>query len=95
MQSSQSTNTTANEVNNITQLKPSNDKDGIKNTPIEIKPYMKKEIAALYGIEIRSFYNWMRSRNHLVGKKIGKYLTCHQVRIIIRELGPPGIMDEN
>jgi hypothetical protein len=56
---------------------------------LEIKPYTKKELAAIYKITPRSFSTWLKPFNALIGKKIGKYYNINQVRIIIEKLGFP------
>lgn len=66
----------------------------ISNTKLEIKPYTKKELAAVYGISPRSFYTWFKKIQSEVGVKRGKYFNVNQVRIIIEKLGLPGTIGE-
>lgn len=66
----------------------------ISNTKLEIKPYTKKELAAVYGISPRSFYTWIKKIQSDVGPKRGKYFNVNQVRIIIEKLGLPGTIGE-
>ena len=61
---------------------------------IEIKPYTKKELAAIYGISPRCFYTWLDDIEPKVGAKRGKYYTLNQVRQIIHEIGMPGTVGE-
>jgi hypothetical protein len=64
------------------------------NSKLEIKPYTKKELAAVYGISPRCFYTWLKKIEHEVGPKRGKYYTLNQVRTIIEKIGLPGTVGE-
>lgn len=66
----------------------------ILNSKLEIKPYTKKELAAIYGISPRSFNTWIKPFLSEIGTKQGKYMTVNQVRIIIEKLGLPGMVGE-
>jgi hypothetical protein len=66
----------------------------ITDAKLEIKPYTKKELAAIYGMSPRSFANWMKPFNEVVGAKQGRYYNVHQVRMIIDKLGLPGMIGE-
>ena len=57
---------------------------------LEMKPYTKKELAAIYQISERSFRTWCKPFDTEIGKKHGKYFNIHQVRLIIAKLGLPG-----
>lgn len=61
---------------------------------LEIKPYTKKELAAIYGISPRCFYTWLKKIESEVGVKRGKYYNLNQVRIIIDKMGLPGTVGE-
>ena len=61
---------------------------------LEIKPYTKKELAAIYKITPRSFSTWIKPFTQLIGLKIGKYYNIHQVKIIIDKLGFPCTMED-
>lgn len=61
---------------------------------LEIKPYSKKELAAIYGITPRSFSTWLKPFSSLIGIKIGKYYNIHQVKIIVEKLGFPCTMED-
>lgn len=65
----------------------------ITNNRLEVKPYTKKELAAIYCISVRSLSNWVNKFPE-VGPKSGKYYTVNQVRIIIEKLGLPGTIGE-
>jgi hypothetical protein len=60
---------------------------------LEVKPYTKKELAAIYCIRVRSLSNWVNKFPE-VGPKNGKYYTVIQVRTIIEKLGLPGTIGE-
>ena len=64
------------------------------NSKLEIKPYTKKELAAVYGISPRCFYTWLKKIEPEVGAKRGKYYTLNQVRLIIKLIGLPGTVGE-
>ncbi|MGQ0829360.1 MAG: hypothetical protein ACT4ON_13310 [Bacteroidota bacterium] len=66
----------------------------ITNAKLEIKPYTKKELAAIYGMSPRSFSTWMKPFDAAVGAKVGKYYNIHQVRIIMDKLGLPGTVND-
>jgi hypothetical protein len=66
----------------------------ITNAKLEIKPYTKKELAAIYGMSPRSFSTWMKPFDVIVGAKVGKYYNIHQVKMIIDKLGLPCTMNE-
>jgi hypothetical protein len=61
----------------------------ITNNRLEVKPYTKKELAAIYCISVRSLSNWVNKFPE-VGPKNGKYYTVIQVRTIIEKLGTIG-----
>jgi transposase len=61
---------------------------------LEIKPYSKKELAAIYGITPRSFSTWLKPFSNLIGRKIGKYYNIHQVKMIVDKLGFPFTMED-
>lgn len=65
----------------------------ITNNRLEVKPYTKKELAAIYCISVRSLSNWVNKFPE-VGAKSGKYYTVIQVRTIIEKLGLPGTIGE-
>jgi hypothetical protein len=66
----------------------------IRNNPIDIKPYTKKELAAIYGISPKSFCTWIKPMASEIGPKRGKFLNVIQVRIIFKHLGFPGTVIE-
>ncbi len=57
---------------------------------IEIKPYSKKELAALYKIGVRSMDTWLKPFEKELGKRNGWYYNVKQVRYIFEKLGLPG-----
>ena len=67
----------------------------ISNNQLVIKPYTKKELAEIYGISPRSFCTWFKKIEPEVGKKVGKYFSVNQVRLIIEKLGLPGTIGES
>lgn len=60
-----------------------------------IKPYSKRELAALYEMPLRSFYTLLRPHHSYVGGKIGRYFSVLQVERIFERLGlPPCLLDD-
>lgn len=57
---------------------------------IEIKPYSKKELAALYKIGARSMDTWLKPFEKKIGKRNGWYYNVNQIRYIFDKLGLPG-----
>lgn len=57
---------------------------------IEIKPYSKKELAALYNIGVRSMDTWLKPFEEKIGKRNGWYYNVNQIRYIFDKLGLPG-----
>lgn len=66
----------------------------ISDNQLDIKPYTKKELAEIYGISPRSFCTWFKKIEPQIGKKVGKYFSVNQVRLIIDKLGLPGTIRE-
>lgn len=56
----------------------------------EIKPYSKKELAALYEISTRSMDTWLKPFEKKIGKRNGWYYNVNQIRYIFDKLGLPG-----
>jgi hypothetical protein len=59
------------------------------NTKSGIRPYTKKDLAALYELSTRAFYTMFRPHEELVGKKSGRYYSILQVETIFKRLGLP------
>lgn len=56
---------------------------------IRLKPYTKKELAAIYSVDRRTFAKWVDDLNGTVGPPHGRFYLIPQVRIIFQELGVP------
>jgi hypothetical protein len=56
---------------------------------IDIRPYMKKELAVIYNMETRAFYAFIKHYEEEIGKKKGKYYNVHQVEKLINCIGLP------
>lgn len=54
-----------------------------------LKPYMKKELAVLYGMEPRAFCAFIKHYEEIIGKKKGRYYNVHQVEQLIKCIGLP------
>ena len=64
----------------------------ITTDKFELKASTKKELAAVYGVTVRTFNSWIQPFEEKVGEKRGRYYTVNQVVIIIEVLGLPGVM---
>lgn len=64
----------------------------ITTDKLELKASTKKEMAAIYGVSVRTFNSWIKPFEEKVGEKRGRYYTVNQVVIIIEVLGLPGVM---
>jgi len=62
---------------------------------IHVKPYTKKELAALYGISTKTIIRWMEPIKEEVGEKRGRYYTVNQVERIFEEIGLPRVIEYN
>jgi hypothetical protein len=60
----------------------------------EIKPYSLKELAALYGMSMKSMRSWLLPFQDLIGKRYGRYYTVHQIEFIFTKFGYPHSLDE-
>ncbi len=56
---------------------------------IDMKPYMLKELAAIYGVDKRTFLKWIKPYNEEIGQRIGHYYNINQVKIIFWKLSLP------
>lgn len=59
--------------------------------PIQIKPCTLTELAAIYGVGIRTMKKWITPHQPAIGEKHGRIYTALQVKIIFEKLGLPGI----
>ena len=64
----------------------------ITTDKFDLKASTKKEMAAVYGVSVRTFNSWIKPFEEKVGEKRGRYYTVNQVVIIIDVLGLPGVM---
>lgn len=63
----------------------------INNTPgTKIKPCTTKELAGMYGVSTKTLRTWLLPHLEYIGKRISKYYTAKQVRVIFDRLGEPG-----
>ena len=65
----------------------------IMTDKFEVKASTKKEMAAIYGVSVRTFNSWVKPFEEKVGEKRGRYYTVNQVLIIVEVLGLPGVMN--
>ncbi len=56
---------------------------------IKLKPYTMAELSKLYDVCSRTFKKWVDPFHAEIGKKIGRYYTINQVRVIFDKLGLP------
>jgi len=57
--------------------------------PILLKAYSLTELASIYGVDWRTFKKWLQPFEKEVGKKVGRYYTIPQVKIIFEKLSLP------
>ncbi len=62
------------------------------NTHEGARPYTKKELANLYELSTRAFYTLLKPHEEVVGKKLGRYYSLLQVKLIFEKLGDPSSM---
>ena len=62
---------------------------------IEIKGYSIKELATLYQISGKTMKKWIMEFAPDVGKRVGRYYTPKQVKVIFKEIGIPGEINMN
>ncbi len=55
----------------------------ITTDKFEVKASTKKEMAAIYGVSVRTFNSWLKPFEEKVGEKRGRYYTVNQVIIIV------------
>jgi hypothetical protein len=60
----------------------------------QIKPCTLTELAAIYGIGIRTMKKWINPHQAAIGEKHGRIYTALQVKIIFEKLGLPGIITD-
>jgi hypothetical protein len=60
----------------------------------QIKPCTLTELAAIYGIGIRTMKKWITPHQAAIGEKHGRIYTALQVKIIFEKLGLPGIITD-
>ena len=64
----------------------------ITTDKFDLKASTKKEMAAVYGVSVRTFNSWLKPFEEKVGEKRGRYYTVNQVAMIIELIGLPGVM---
>ncbi|MBI2968909.1 MAG: hypothetical protein HYY40_14000 [Bacteroidetes bacterium] len=61
---------------------------------IQLKPMTPKELALLYGVTKKTFASWKKAFQKELGPLRGRIYTIKQVKIILENLGIPGIYTE-
>ena len=67
-----------------------NNEQQITPVTFQVVPLTNEQIAALYGVGIKTFNRWLQPFRTELGKKVGRYYTNTQVKLIIQKLGMPG-----
>ena len=62
--------------------------------PTQIKPCTLTELAAIYGIGVRTMKKWITPYQPAIGEKHGRIYTALQVKIIFEKLGLPGMASD-
>ena len=60
----------------------------------QIKPCTLTQLAAIYGIGIRTMKKWITPHQEAIGPKNGRIYTTLQVKIIFQKLGLPGLASD-
>jgi hypothetical protein len=60
---------------------------------VELKPYTDKELSAYYGICTKTFTKWLIPFQKTIGERQGRYYNVRQVKVILTNLGVPGVID--
>ena len=63
------------------------------NNTIAIKPYSLTELAAIYGVTVRTIKKWIAPFEKETVVKIGRYYNALQVKIIFDKLGLQEVVD--
>lgn len=58
---------------------------------VPLRAYTSKELAALYGVNLRTLYRWLKPYWQEIGPRIGYIFSILQVKIIFQSLGWPKI----
>lgn len=56
---------------------------------IKVRPYTTKELAALYGVDIKTLRKWLKPHKERIGERIGYYYNIDQVKVIFQLLSLP------
>ena len=62
----------------------------MKINTVALKPYSLTELSGLYQVCTRTLKKWIQPFEKEIGKKLGRYYTIVQVKIIFEKLGLPG-----
>jgi hypothetical protein len=54
-----------------------------------IKPYRMKDLAAIYGVDVRTVRRWMNKLAPTIVRKQAKYFAVQEVTTILEALGVP------
>jgi len=60
-----------------------------KENETAFRPATLGELAARYGVSWKTFQKWMKTSEHLIGKRQGYFYTAKQVAIIFEIYGNP------
>jgi transposase len=55
----------------------------------EIRPYSTKDLAAIYGVCVKTMNRWIKPFAETIGTKNGRFYSVAQVKIIFDKLGVP------
>lgn len=58
-----------------------------------LKPYSQTELSKIYGVDIRTFKKWLVPYEAEIGKRIGRYYSIFQVKLIFDRLGLPSMLN--
>jgi hypothetical protein len=62
-----------------------------ENSTVAIRPYKLKELAAMYGVDRKTFRKWLTPFLEKIGNREGHFYTISQVKIILEAIGYPSM----
>ena len=57
------------------------------------RPQTKQELAAAYGVTLRTISTWLEPHLTAIGPKMGRTYTPKQIKIIYDLFGPPSLVN--
>ncbi len=61
----------------------------MKTPKIQLKAYSLSEVAVIYEVSGKTLNTWLKPFKNEIGKKVGRYYTPKQMKLIFERLGLP------